>query len=194
MRRVSFLGVKLEGRCKALTHCYSEEHSHGRRRRRGGRATEAAGRDGHVRWRHGGRCSSRVIYLTVNPCETEFCIHAWVLCGGFSIYSEGYLPLDLLGGALVFAVLASVSFSLESEQATAFLLNSYPCSHELQTTVKSHCKFHSRSHFKYFEVSIVYYEFLYCNLGSTNPLLPTWTHTLTHISSPKPPQHPKTSL
>jgi hypothetical protein len=185
-----FLGSEIGGRCKVLTCCYSKEHSHGRRRRRGGRATEAAGRDGHVRWRLEVRCSSRGVLSILNPCETEFCIHAlrWI-----SIYSEGCLPLDLLGGALVFAVLASVSFSLESEQATAFLLNSYPCSHELQTTVKPHCKFHFRSHFKYFEVSIVYSEFLYCNLGSTNPLLPTWTHTLTHISSPKPPQHSKTS-
>jgi len=84
---------------------HSEEHSHGRRRGRGGRATETAGRDGHVRWRGGVRCSSHVI-LSVNPCETEFCIHAWVLCGGFSIYSQRCLPLAVRGGTLVLAVLA----------------------------------------------------------------------------------------
>jgi charged multivesicular body protein 4 len=38
-----FLGSEIGGRCKVLTCCYSKEHSHGRRRRRGGRATEAAG-------------------------------------------------------------------------------------------------------------------------------------------------------
>jgi hypothetical protein len=42
---------------------HSKEHSHGRRRRRGGRATEAAGRDGHVRWRGEVRCSSPVISI-----------------------------------------------------------------------------------------------------------------------------------
>ena len=56
---------------------HSKEHSHGRRRRRGGRATEAAGRDGHVRWRWRSEMFHPASsYLSVNPCETEFCIHA----------------------------------------------------------------------------------------------------------------------
>jgi charged multivesicular body protein 4 len=46
---------------------HSKEHSHGGRRRRGGRTTEAAGRDGHVRWRGGLRCSARVI---LSICES----------------------------------------------------------------------------------------------------------------------------
>ena len=64
-------------RQEILTLSCSKEHSHGRRRRRGGRATEAAGRDGHVRWRWRSEMFHPASsYLSVNPCETEFCIHA----------------------------------------------------------------------------------------------------------------------
>ena len=66
----------------------------------------------------------------------------WVLCRGFSIYSQRCLPLAVPGGTICFrcscfcSALAGVGAAYQ-----LFLSHSYPCSHELQTTVDFHCNF-----------------------------------------------------
>jgi hypothetical protein len=78
----------------------------------------------------------RHLYLSVNPCETEFCIHAWVFCGGFSIYSQRRLPLACARWDFCFRWSHDLFHSRWSRNREwLFLLHSYPCSHELQTTV-----------------------------------------------------------
>ena len=169
---------------------HSKEHSHGRRRRRGGRATEAAGRDGHVRWLwRSEMCHPASAYLSVNPCETEFCIHAWgAFVVDFLYTLRGVYLLLCQVGLFVFAVLASVPLSLESKQELGFfLLHSYPCSHELQTTVDFHCNFGeivSTSRSPEFHIPSTS-----CNFWkSSNPISPfPQAIAISHTSSPKSP-------
>ena len=169
---------------------HSKEHSHGRRRRRGGRATEAAGRDGHVRWRwRSEMCHPASSYPSVNPCETEFCIHAWgAFVVDFLYTLRGVYLLLCQVGLFVFAVLASVPLSLESKQELGFfLLHSYPCSHELQTTVDFHCNFGeivSTSRSPEFHIPSTS-----CNFWkSSNPISPfPQAIAISHTSSPKSP-------
>jgi hypothetical protein len=76
-------------------------------------------------------------YLSVNPCETEFCIHAWgALSWIFYILSEVSTSCCARWDSLF--SLFSLQFHSRWSRSRSwafFLLHSYPCSHELQSTV-----------------------------------------------------------
>lgn len=109
-------------------------------------------------------------------------------CRGFFIYSQRCLPLAVPGGTICFrcscfcSALAGVGAAYQ-----LFLSHSYPCSHELQTTVDFHCNFGeivSTSRGPEFHIPSTS-----CNFWkSSNPISPfPRAIAISHTSTPKSP-------